>query len=150
MRTLQDIIDQLELQQLPVSYANAIDGANWDALDDVFTPDAYIDYRVFGGPDGRYPEIKKFLRESLPTFPHYMHMVGNIAVKITGDTASGRTACFNPMVCKLADGTQQIMYVMLWYVDKYVRTPRGWRFTERVEERCCVDNAPVGLPTSSD
>jgi hypothetical protein len=147
---LQHVIDQLEIQQLPITYANAIDTKNFDALDDVFTPDAYIDYRAFGGPDGKYPTIKKFLQDALPNFPHFMHLVGNVAVKISGDTATGRTACFNPMVCKLADGAEQIMYIGLWYHDKYARTPKGWRFVERIEERCYVDNAPEGLSTASN
>ena len=58
-KSLQELSDLFEIQQLPVAYANAIDTHDWDALDRVFTPDAFIDYRKMGGPDGRYPEIKQ-------------------------------------------------------------------------------------------
>jgi hypothetical protein len=147
-KSLQELSDLFEIQQLPVAYANAIDTHDWDALDRVFTPDAFIDYRKMGGPDGRYPEIKQFLKQSLPGFPGYMHMVGNVQVTVTGDTASGRTACFNPMVCELKDGSRQVMFLGLWYLDEYVRTPAGWRFTKRVEQHGYEYNVPPGLKTS--
>ena len=54
MMTLQELSDRTEIEQLSVRYANAIDRRDWDALDAVFTPDAYIDYRAMGGIDGRY------------------------------------------------------------------------------------------------
>ena len=60
-----------------MSYANAIDSGNWDELDQVFTPDAYIDYRKLGGIDGHFPQIKQWLSEVLPKFPGYCHLVGN-------------------------------------------------------------------------
>jgi len=50
--SLAEISDRLEIQQLLVDYASAIDQRRFDDLDRVFTPDAYIDYRVSGGVDG--------------------------------------------------------------------------------------------------
>ena len=50
--SLQEISDRLEIQDLMVRYSYAIDNRDWDALDDVFTPDAHIDYSVFGGSVG--------------------------------------------------------------------------------------------------
>jgi ketosteroid isomerase-like protein len=142
MLSQQDISDRLEIQQLMVDYANAIDRRDWDALDNVFTPDAYIDYRKMGGVDGKYPEIKKWLVSALAQFPNYYHFVGNVDMKVKGDTAVTRTACFNPMEVKMGEGKSQIMFLGLWYVDKLVRTPKGWRMAERVEEACFNHNAP--------
>jgi hypothetical protein len=142
MTTLHEMADQMELRQLTVTYANAIDMQNWDELDQVFTPDAFIDYTCFGGPKGRYPEIKQFLKDSLTNFPFYMHFTGNVAITVKGDEATGRIACLNPMGCALPEGGHQIMWCTLWYLDKYVRTKNGWRMSERVEQRCYVDNVP--------
>ena len=47
--SLEEISDRLEIQDLLVAYSYAIDSRDWAALDDVFTPDAHIDYTVFGG-----------------------------------------------------------------------------------------------------
>ena len=59
--TLQEISDRLEIQELFVDYTQAIDRRNWDALDDVFTADAHIDYASTGGSVGDLPSTKEFL-----------------------------------------------------------------------------------------
>ena len=46
---LQEISDPLEIQDLMVEYCYPIDTRNWDALDDVFTTDAIIDYSEMVG-----------------------------------------------------------------------------------------------------
>ncbi|BCI52617.1 hypothetical protein NIIDNTM18_18950 [Mycolicibacterium litorale] len=134
MLSLAEISDRLEIQQLMVDYSSAIDQRRFDDLDRVFTPDAYIDYRATGGVDGIYPEVKKWLAEVLPNFPAYSHLVGNFDVTISGDTATSRAICFNPMVMG-GDGGQ-VYFVGIWYVDEFVRTADGWRMTRRVEEKC--------------
>jgi len=142
MMSLQDISDRLEIQQLMVTYSNAIDRRDFDRLDEVFTHDAHIDYTTMGGIAGRYPEVKAWLGPALQTFPHYYHLVGNIEITLTGDTATARTACFNPMEVPLPQGGSQIMFLGLWYWDKLVRTPLGWRIGERSQEPCFRHNVP--------
>jgi hypothetical protein len=136
--SLEEISDRLEIQQLLVAYSTAIDTRRFDDLDQVFTPDAYIDYRAMGGIDGPFAEVKAWLAEILPNFPAYSHLLGNFDVRVSrspdGDTAASRTLCFNPMV--LGGDKQQVMFCGLWYVDEFVRTPEGWRMTRRVEEKC--------------
>lgn len=133
MLSLAEVSDRLEIQQLLVDYSTAIDQRRFDDLDRIFTPDAYIDYRVMGGIDGRYPEVKAWLASVLPNFPAFCHMVGNFDITLAGDTATGRTMCLNPM--KLSDDGQ-ILFCALWYVDEFVRTPDGWRMARRVEDKC--------------
>ena len=134
MLSIEEISDRLEIQQLLIAYSTAIDSRRFDDLDQVFTADAYIDYRAMGGVDGRYPEVKAWLSEVLPNFPAYAHMLGNFDVRIDGDTATSRTLCFNPMVLGGAEG--QVLFCWLWYDDEFVRTAEGWRMTKRVEEKC--------------
>jgi ketosteroid isomerase-like protein len=138
MMGLQEISDRLEIQQVLVDYANAIDRRDFDALEQVFTADAYIDYRPMGGIDGHFPQIKAWLGPALAGFPQYQHLVGNMDIRIDGDTAIARTACFNPMA--VAGG--QVMFLGLWYRDKFLRTPEGWRIRERIEENCYAHNVP--------
>ncbi|MCY1414365.1 hypothetical protein D9M71_298130 [compost metagenome] len=146
MLSLQEISDRLELQQLVVDYSTAIDSRNFDALDQVFTEDAYIDYRAMGGIDGRYPDVKVWLRDALGMFPAYQHMISNVSIVLDGDEASGRIVCFNPMEMPLPDGTRQTFFLGLWYVDRYRRTPDGWRIAQRSEEKSYGFNVPEGLP----
>lgn len=134
MLSLAEISDRMEIQQLLVDYATAIDQRRFDDLDSIFTPDAYIDYREMGGIDGRFPEVKDWLAQVLPNFPAYYHLLGNFDIRLTGDTATGRTMCFNPM--KMGEGESQVLLCALWYDDEFVRTPDGWRMCRRVETKC--------------
>ncbi|MGU3498942.1 nuclear transport factor 2 family protein [Mycobacterium sp. C31M] len=138
MLSLEEISDRLEIQQLLVAYSTAIDNRRFDDLDQVFTADAYIDYRAMGGVDGHFPEVKAWLSQVLPNFPAYAHMLGNFDVRIlrdpAGDTATSRTLCFNPMVLGGDDG--QVLFCGLWYDDEFIRTAEGWRMTKRVEQKC--------------
>lgn len=138
MLSLTEISDRLEIQQLLVDYSTAIDLRRFDDLDNVFTSDAYIDYRALGGIDGAYPEVKQWLSQVLPNFPAYAHMLGNFSVRIDGDTAASRVICFNPMVFSgdPSGGAGQVLFCGLWYDDEFVRTPDGWRMTRRVESKC--------------
>ena len=134
MLSLEEISDRLEIQQLMIDYSNAIDQKRFDDLDRVFTEDAYIDYRVTGGIEGAFPEVKAWLKEVLPNFPAYFHMLGNVDIRIDGDSAASRTICFNPMVFNAEE--KQILFVGIWYVDEFTRTADGWRMNKRVEEKC--------------
>jgi len=133
MLSLAEISDRLEIQQLLMDYSTAIDSRRFDDLDLVFTPDAYIDYRTMGGIDGNYPDVKVWLSQVLPNFPAYFHMLGNVDIRLTGDTATSRTICFNPI--KVNDAGQ-VLFCGLWYSDELVRTPDGWRISRRVEAKC--------------
>jgi SnoaL-like domain len=133
MLSLAEISDRLEIQQLLTDYSTAIDNRRFDDLDRVFTPDAYIDYTAMGGIAGQFPDVKAWLAEVMPNFRAYYHMLGNVDVRLDGDTAASRSICFNPM--KLGDG-EQVMFCGLWYDDEFIRTADGWRMSRRVETKC--------------
>jgi len=142
MMSLQEMSDRLEIQDLLARYSHAIDFRDWDALDDVFTPDARIDYSETGGAKGSFAEIKAWLPKGLERFPVYQHMVATTRLKLDGDRATSRTILFNPMLHKHADGTEQVFFVGLWYRDQLVRTAEGWRIADRYEEKAYFHNTP--------
>jgi 3-phenylpropionate/cinnamic acid dioxygenase small subunit len=137
MLSMTEIADRLEIQQLLVDYSSAIDQRRFDDLDQVFTADAYIDYRATGGIDGRYPQVKAWLAEVLPAFAGYAHMLGLPSIRIVDDSATARTFCFNPMVFA-ADNSEKpaTMVVGLWYDDEFVRAAEGWRMSRRSQAKC--------------
>ena len=150
MLSLQEISDRMEIQILMNTYCTAIDTHDFDRLDEVFTADAYIDYRALGGIDGQFPEVKAWLKSVLVHFPNYFHMVSNTELHLDGDRARAKTICFNPMETPLPDGGTQVMFLGLWYVDDLTRTPKGWRLTKRVEQGCFQHHVPehVKIPTA--
>jgi len=149
MLPLQEISDRLEIQDLFARYTYAIDERNWDGLDDVFTPDATIDYTETGGAKGTVAQIKAWLPVAMQRFPRYQHMVATTKLELDGDTARSRTILFNPMVHRADDGAEQVFFIGLWYRDKLVRTPAGWRIAERYEEMGYAHNAPEMPPVPS-
>jgi len=142
--TLQQLSDRQEIQDVMVAYCYAIDRKNWDELDEVFTPDAIIDYSEMVGFRGNLAETKAFLIQGLAQLVAYQHSISTSQIRIDGDTAYGRTLCSNPMVIEV-NGTKQTLFVGLWYRDTFVRTAKGWRIRERYEERCYTHNVPPGL-----
>jgi 3-phenylpropionate/cinnamic acid dioxygenase small subunit len=153
MLSLQEMSDRLEIQDLLSRYCHAIDFRDWDALDDVFTPDAMIDYTEMGGARGPYADIKRWLPEALGPFPAYQHMVATTKLELDGDSARSRTILFNPMTHRAEDGTEQVFFVGLWYRDRLVRTADGWRIADRYEERSYSHNVPPTMraaPTIED
>ena len=144
--SLQEISDRLEIQELLVRYSHSVDTRDWDAYENVFTPDAFIDYTCFGGPAGDPKEIRAFLEMAMPNFSSFQHMIANTVLDfVDTDHVKGRTICHNPMVMDLGDDKTHVMYFGLWYVDDIVRTADGWRIAKRVEEKSFVDNLPEGF-----
>lgn len=147
--SLQEISDRLEIQDLLAAYSHAIDSRDWDALDEVFTEDAVIDYTEMGGSRGNRAETKEFLAKAMPNFVGFQHMVATTKLEYDGDTARGRTICHNPMVLDKGNGETHVFFCGLWYRDVFVRTPAGWRIRERHEERSYFHNVPDQMPTVS-
>jgi hypothetical protein len=143
MLSQQEMSDRFEIQDLLVRYADCIDRREFDALADVFAADAHIDYSVYGGAVGKPAEIIEFLKTALAGgFKAYQHLNANMQVQVQGDTGTGRIMCFNPQELKLGKGKTHLFMLGLWYRDKYIRTPEGWRIQERVEEKSWAFNLP--------
>ena len=145
MLSLQEVSDRLELQDLVHAYSHALDARDWDALAALFTPDATIDYTEMGGPRGDLASTRAFLAEVMPLMASTQHLVATSRFVVDGDEATGRSICFNPMAVEV-EGRPHTFFCGLWYRDRFVRTPDGWRFAERYEERSYLHNLPPGFP----
>lgn len=153
---LREIADRLELDQLLVRYVDAIDTKDWELLDTCFTPDARLDYSSSGGDDakGDYPTVRAWLEANLALFPMTQHLVGKSTVDYQGDRAQCRTIFHNPMGVPVNDEGiydpegrgLHVFVVGGWYHDTCVRTPEGWRITEKVEEQAFMQGGfpPLG------
>ena len=143
MLSMQEMSDRFEIQDLIYRYSQIIDTKDFDKLrDEVFTPDAFIDYSVFGGSVGDLETTIAFLHKAFEMFPNSQHLNANIQLEIDGDRARGRVMCLNPQEMETPD-EQRVFFCGLWYVDEYRRTPNGWRISKRVEEKSYLFNPPV-------
>jgi hypothetical protein len=140
MKSQQELSDRLEIQDLLTAYSYAIDFHRFDELDELFTADATIDFTATGGIAGGLVEVKQWLADVLGRFGGHQHLVGTTQVRLTGDRATARTICHNPMW--LADEQQPPLFVGLWYLDDLIRTRHGWRISRRVQRKGYLSGLP--------
>jgi hypothetical protein len=126
------VADRIEIADLLTRYTRAIDTRAWDRLDEVFLPEAHIDYTASGGIAGAFPEVKAWLARTLPIFAATQHLLGQSEVTVAGDAATVVAYFTNPMVP--AHDTAQLWEFGGYYHHRLVRTPAGWRSAELVEE----------------
>jgi hypothetical protein len=143
----QALIDRIEIDDLLIRYATAIDARDWELLDTVFTPDAQLDYRSAGGIRGPYPAVRDWLASVLPIFTWTQHLILNRSLTLGegGDRAEAHSAFLNPNGL-LVRGRPWRFTVGGAYHDQVVRTDAGWRLGSRVEETLWWDNPMPGLP----
>ena len=141
MLSLNEISDRLEINDVLIAYCDAIDNGSIDELDNIFVPDALIDFSNFGGPKGDVKLIKAFLKENLLSLPK-LHMITNVSIKLAGDQATSRCVCLNPQGFPAKDQPYEIAFFGLWYDDVLVRTDQGWR----IKQRTSIPNFTHNLP----
>ena len=134
MLDAQQLSDRIEIADLVTAYTRAIDTGDWDGLDEVFLPDARIDYTSAGGRAGDFPTIKAWLAEVLPKYTRRQHVIGQLSVVLAGDAATVTAYFGNPMVLAGEDGAERLTDCGGYYHHRMVRTPAGWRSKELVEE----------------
>ena len=136
---LQELSDRAEINDVLVRYTRAIDTGDWDRLDTVFTPDAQIDYTESGGIAAGFAEVKPWLAEVLPAFfPKRMHTLGQVEIRLDGDTAEVSAYFHNPMPIDVQGddrrGGSKLVEIGGLYHHSMTRTPDGWRSRRLREE----------------
>lgn len=138
---VHEITDRLEIEAVLHRYTRAIDFAEWDLLDKVFTPDAAIDYTESGGIADAFPVVKAWLADNLPLFPRRQHLLGQVvidggapSVRGGADRAAVTAYFVNPMVLVQPDGSELLWEFGGFYHHDMVRTADGWRSEKLHEE----------------
>lgn len=134
MLDARTLSDRVEIDDLLTTYTMAVDEADWDALDRVFTSDAHIDYSATGGTVGTFTEVKGWLAETLPMFSGMQHFITQKRVRIEGDGADVRAYFLNPMLMTRDGGPTWHLDIGGVYHHTLVRTGEGWRSSRLVEE----------------
>ena len=133
----------MELEKLVTDYATAVDTRNFNEFNNLFTADAIIDYTAVGGISGNLKEIIVYLETALDFFPNYQHFISNISLTITGNNATGKVMCFNPMQTK----ENQVFFLGIWYHDTYINIDDRWFISSRIEESSWSHNVPASVNT---
>jgi ketosteroid isomerase-like protein len=122
-----EIADRLAIVDVTIAYCWALDTHDFDALDDVFTPDATATLAAeLHGRDA----IKQRITNALTKLDDSQHMVSNHDVRVDGDTATCRCYLQAQHVRHAAEGGPNYI-VAGRYEDRLVRTAAGWRIAHR-------------------
>jgi len=131
---MTDIADKLEIRELLFKYALMADKSRWEMQDSIFTPDATIDYTSVGkgGRLGPSREMLVWLSEALKHSHIRYHYICNEIISVDGDTATCICIFSSPMDLNEPGEPKLLMTNTGYYHDKLVRTPKGWRISERI------------------
>lgn len=117
--------DRIEIADVLLRYATAIDSRDWTLFRTCFTDDATFDYGGIG--TWQSPEaITAYMRAS-HSGPS-MHRLTNFVIEVTGETATARTYVDAIVMGPAGFGTIESFG---WYDDQLARTPTGWRIRHR-------------------
>jgi hypothetical protein len=113
----------VEIQQLPVRYALALDSRDLDALSELWVPDVWMGKAAGAGPEG----VRRFFEPILAGFYRSIHMiVGHKVDLIDADHASGQVYCR----AEHESGGDWVVQAIV-YDDEYRRVDGRWGFVKR-------------------
>ena len=148
------LLDRLEIQDVLTRYGlgqdthQAGDNDVLEQWDEVFAPDATVDYSVAGGPEAgvSYRALAEFMRGaglagggSMSVLRNWQHLEGVATVTIDGDRATARTPHLHTHKGRY-DGTDgwNVVEAGIFH-DELERRSEGWRITHRRLEIHYVD-----------
>jgi hypothetical protein len=159
------LADRAQIQDLLCRWSRAIDRLDYDAIRDVFHPDAIDRHGAFEGPvDG----LIEWIRDRHANIPFSMHMLGNMLIEFADDDTAivetytitiqrypreGR-ASLEALIGSVppSDAPATDLFVAARYVDKVTRRGGTWRIETRdvvFDSSTIVDSAllePFGFP----
>ncbi len=123
--------DVAEIRDVLARYMRAMRLGDVDLMDDVFLPDAIIDYTAIGGSVAPWTETKPWLRGMIDV-ELFMLFVGDVyatfdADGIGADVESSWHGAF------VAAPDAAPLTIFGTYTDRFVRTPDGWRIEARTD-----------------
>lgn len=128
---LQVLCDERDVERALNLFARAMDDRDWAALADILAEDAQGDFGTgrLEGSTAIIAMIRGFLDSCGPT----QHLLGNVVIDVTDDTAVSRAYIRDVHLNSAADPSTRF-YTIGDYHDTWQRRRDGsWRLTERVK-----------------
>jgi hypothetical protein len=125
---LRRLIDEADVSQVILRYADGIDRRQFDRVWACFAPDAYVSGSSFSGPLDEY--LPKLL-EGVQSFGATQHFMGNQLVTVDGDQAHTETYAVARHF-RDAAGEDEVIVMGVRYVDDLNRVEDGrWVISRR-------------------
>jgi SnoaL-like domain len=128
-----EIADRLEIQHRINLYCHALDNGDLDRLDDVFLPDARMDFTCLGLAPLTWSEMRERLKAGRPA-PFDQHIYANSYITFSDDraTATVLSKVYNPQGMPGPDGQVHFYDNHGEYHDQWRRIDAGWRICDRL------------------
>jgi ketosteroid isomerase-like protein len=133
------IADRFEIEALRGEFTDAIMMHDYDRFASLFTDDGtwripYIDVELVSRE-----AIRAGIERMQGLWDYFVQISHSGTIRLEDDTAVGRV--YVSELGHKRDGTSELNYSL--YHDRYLRTPDGWKFTERVYEVKYLDTTPL-------
>lgn len=129
----------IEIQQKIYYYGWCIDHRDFEALDQLFLPDAIVHYDVVDGTRAPWKEMRGWLPEGLEIFRITQHNMSNPMVELEGDHARSRTYGQLIHMQDKKDGDVSIMRHHSIYHDEWQRSEGEWKIAARTLTNLYID-----------
>ena len=137
-----DVLDRLAIREVLAKYMLAMRTHDVDLMDDVFTADAVIDYTAIGGSRAPWSETKPWLHAMIDV-ELFMLYIGDVYPTFdAGADAADVESTWHGVFVAAAGATPLTIFGT--YTDRFVRTPDGWRISERTDHPAI--QVPAGGP----
>ncbi|MBA4024063.1 MAG: nuclear transport factor 2 family protein [Gordonia sp.] len=122
--------DERDIYRNIVIIARAMDERNWGEIEKLAVPDATGDFG--DGAVSSAAEIVALLRRYLDDCGPTQHLIGNVVIDVSGDSATSR-AYVADMHLGVGDLEGQYFRTLGDYHDSWARTADGWKLTDRTK-----------------
>ena len=122
--------DKEQIAEVLIRYATGIDSKDWPLLRSCWTDEIDVDYQQLGRftSADALTDVMRQLHENMgPTY----HRLSNFVIAVDGDRATVRSYVQAVLMLQPDDSTNWVD-ALGHYDDVFVRTPDGWRISERV------------------
>jgi SnoaL-like domain/Luciferase-like monooxygenase len=151
-----DARDRIELAELLSAYARCVDRRDYDGLARLFAAGSRVgkfESRPGGQGAGYWREggtqFAASVRANHARYAVTTHLLGQHAVHIDGDSASGETYYLAHHIFR-QDGRWIDRVMAIRYLDQYSRSPDGWLFAERRLFVDWIEYRPTGSEPTAD
>jgi hypothetical protein len=129
--TIEEVLDRVEINDLLVRYCAALRTKDLTLLDEVFSPDAMIDYTRIGGNRAGVEATKTWLSMLLDAVARFDLYVGDSAFEFAADRSSATVSTtWHGLFVPAND--DPVLQVYGHYEDRLIHTD-VWRIAERVD-----------------
>lgn len=133
--------DRIAIRDVLIRYAHGVRTKQFDLLDEVFTPEASVDFTAVGGSKSTWAETKQWLAGFAGSAHLFQLTIGNEVITGADDAEVSLVTTWSAVYVAVEGGAAISSYGS--YDDQLVRTAGGWRICQRVDYPALILNPEV-------